>query len=48
MYARVLAEDVEVDGTVVAAAGADLGDVLIDELVARGRVRGSGPVGADL
>jgi DNA-directed RNA polymerase subunit beta' len=36
VYARVLAEDVEVDGTVVAAAGADLGDVLIEELVTRG------------
>ena len=48
VYARVLAEDVEVDGTVVAAAGADLGDVLIDELVARGRFRGAGALGADL
>jgi DNA-directed RNA polymerase subunit beta' len=36
VYARVLAEDVEVDGTVVATAGADLGDVLIEELVTRG------------
>jgi len=36
VYARVLAEDVVVDGTTVAAAGADLGDVLIDELIARG------------
>ncbi|MEO9237394.1 MAG: DNA-directed RNA polymerase subunit beta', partial [Jatrophihabitantaceae bacterium] len=36
VYARVLAEDVEADGAVVASAGADLGDVLIDELVARG------------
>jgi DNA-directed RNA polymerase subunit beta' len=36
VYARVLAEDVEVNGTVVATAGADLGDILIDELVTRG------------
>jgi DNA-directed RNA polymerase subunit beta' len=36
VYARVLAEDVEVDGAVVATGGSDLGDVLIDELVARG------------
>jgi DNA-directed RNA polymerase subunit beta' len=36
VYARVLAEDVEADGAVVAAGGSDLGDVLIDELVARG------------
>ncbi|WP_283818601.1 DNA-directed RNA polymerase subunit beta' [Jatrophihabitans telluris] len=36
VYARVLAEDVEADGAVVAPAGADLGDVLIDELVSRG------------
>jgi DNA-directed RNA polymerase subunit beta' len=36
VYARVLAEDVVVDGATVAGAGADLGDVLIDELIARG------------
>jgi DNA-directed RNA polymerase subunit beta' len=36
VYARVLAEDVEVDGVVVAASGSDLGDVLIEELVTRG------------
>ena len=36
VYARVLAEDVEVGGTTLATAGADLGDVLIDELIARG------------
>jgi DNA-directed RNA polymerase subunit beta' len=36
VYARVLAEDVSVDGVTVATAGQDLGDVLIDELVARG------------
>jgi len=36
VYARMLAEDVEADGAVVAPAGSDLGDVLIDELVARG------------
>jgi DNA-directed RNA polymerase subunit beta' len=35
-YARVLAEDVEADGAVVARGNDDLGDVLIDELVARG------------
>ena len=32
VYARTLAEDVEVDGTVLAAAGIDLGDVVIDLL----------------
>ncbi|CAM5707255.1 DNA-directed RNA polymerase subunit beta' OS=Streptomyces tendae OX=1932 GN=rpoC PE=3 SV=1 [Streptomyces tendae] len=36
VYARMLAEDVVVDGQVMAPAGADLGDVLIEELVARG------------
>jgi len=36
VYARMLAEDVTADGEVVAPAGADLGDVLIDDLVARG------------
>ncbi|NAZ80327.1 DNA-directed RNA polymerase subunit beta' [Kineococcus sp. R8] len=36
VYARVLASDVEVDGDVVLAAGADLGDVVIDDLVERG------------
>ncbi len=36
VYARVLAEDVEVDGVTVATAGTDLGDVLIDDLVVRG------------
>ena len=36
VYARVLAEDVEVDGATVATAGTDLGDVLIDDLVVRG------------
>jgi DNA-directed RNA polymerase subunit beta' len=36
VYARLLAEDVEVDGATVATAGSDLGDVLIDDLVARG------------
>jgi DNA-directed RNA polymerase subunit beta' len=36
VYARVLAEDVEVDGVTVASAGTDLGDVLIDDLVVRG------------
>jgi DNA-directed RNA polymerase subunit beta' len=36
VYARQLAEDVEIDGTVVAPTGTDLGDVLIDELIARG------------
>ncbi len=41
VYARTLAEDVVVDGAVVAAAGIDLGDVVINDLVARGvdRVR---------
>ncbi|MGN6608277.1 MAG: DNA-directed RNA polymerase subunit beta', partial [Jatrophihabitans sp.] len=36
VYARVLAEDVEADGQVVATAGTDLGDVMIDELIAHG------------
>ncbi len=36
VYARTLAKDVVVDGEVVAAAGADVGDVLIQELVDRG------------
>src|SRR5579875_42730 len=35
VYARVLAEDITADG-VTATAGTDLGDVLIDELVAAG------------
>ena len=36
VYARTLAEDVEVDGTVLAEAGIDLGDVVIDGLVGAG------------
>jgi len=36
VYARVLAEDVTIDGATVAVAGSDLGDVLIEELVLRG------------
>jgi len=36
VYARTLAEDVEVDGSVLAKAGIDLGDVVIDALVAAG------------
>ncbi|NLU66954.1 DNA-directed RNA polymerase subunit beta' [Streptomyces sp. HNM0574] len=36
VYARCLAEDVVVDGKVLAPAGTDLGDVLIDELVRHG------------
>ncbi|WP_432548788.1 DNA-directed RNA polymerase subunit beta' [Kineococcus sp. SYSU DK004] len=36
VYARVLASDVVVDGEVALAAGADLGDVVIDDLVGRG------------
>jgi DNA-directed RNA polymerase subunit beta' len=36
VYARVLAEDVVVDGEVIASAGSDLGDLLIDKLIARG------------
>jgi len=41
VYARTLVEDVVVDGAVVAEAGIDLGDVVINDLVARGvdRVR---------
>jgi DNA-directed RNA polymerase subunit beta' len=36
VYGRTLAEDVSVDGVVIAAAGADLGDRNIDALVAAG------------
>ncbi|MBL1065584.1 DNA-directed RNA polymerase subunit beta' [Streptomyces sp. 7-21] len=36
VYARCLAEDVVVDGKVLAPAGTDLGDVLIDELISHG------------
>ena len=36
VYARTLAEDVEKDGQVLAEAGIDLGDVVIDALVAAG------------
>jgi DNA-directed RNA polymerase subunit beta' len=36
VYARTLAEDVEPDGTVLAKAGIDLGDVVIDTLIAAG------------
>ena len=36
VYARTLAESVEVDGTVLAHAGMDLGDVVIGTLVAAG------------
>jgi DNA-directed RNA polymerase subunit beta' len=36
VYARTLAEDVEVDGQVLAEAGMDLGDVVIDALFAAG------------
>jgi DNA-directed RNA polymerase subunit beta' len=36
VYARMLAEDVVVDGKVVAPANVDLGDVLIDQLVRLG------------
>ncbi|MDX6288020.1 MAG: DNA-directed polymerase subunit beta [Frankiales bacterium] len=36
VYARVLAEAVEADGTVVADAGTDLGDVVITELTDKG------------
>ncbi|MFF9275065.1 DNA-directed RNA polymerase subunit beta' [Streptomyces griseosporeus] len=36
VYARCLAEDIVVDGQVLAPAGTDLGDVLIEELVQRG------------
>ncbi len=36
VYARVLAEDVKVGSKTLATAGTDLGDVLIDELVAAG------------
>jgi len=36
VYARVLAEDVTVGSNTIATAGADLGDVLIDSLIANG------------
>lgn len=36
VYARALAEDITVDGKVLAPANTDLGDVLIDELVKHG------------
>jgi DNA-directed RNA polymerase subunit beta' len=36
VYARTLAEDVSPDGTVLAKAGIDLGDVVIDTLIAAG------------
>jgi DNA-directed RNA polymerase subunit beta' len=36
VYARCLAEDVVVDGKVLASAGTDLGDVLIEQLIANG------------
>ncbi len=36
VYARSLAEDIVVDGKVLATAGTDLGDVLIDQLVLHG------------
>ena len=36
VYARMLAEDVVVDGKVIAPANVDLGDVLIDQLVRHG------------
>ncbi|MGA5221116.1 DNA-directed RNA polymerase subunit beta' [Streptomyces koyangensis] len=36
VYARMLAEDVVVDGKVIAPANVDLGDVLIDQLVLHG------------
>jgi DNA-directed RNA polymerase subunit beta' len=36
VYARTLAEDVEVDGTLLAKAGIDLGDVVINRLVGAG------------
>ena len=36
VYARTLAADVEVDGTVLAEAGADLGDVNLDKFLAAG------------
>ncbi|MBK6871989.1 MAG: DNA-directed RNA polymerase subunit beta' [Kineosporiaceae bacterium] len=36
VYARSSAQDVEVDGKVIVPAGTDLGDVIINDLVARG------------
>src|SRR5436190_678978 len=36
VYARILSEDVTVDGTVVATAGRDLGDVVISDLIEKG------------
>ena len=48
MYARMLAEDVVVDGKVIAPANVDLGDVLIDALVRARRRGGQDPLGPDL
>src|SRR5947199_8979335 len=36
VYARVLSEDVLLDGEVVAAGGSDLGDVVINDLITKG------------
>ncbi|QMU72758.1 DNA-directed RNA polymerase subunit beta' [Streptacidiphilus sp. P02-A3a] len=36
VYARALAEDIVIDGQVLAPANTDLGDVLIDDLIRRG------------
>jgi DNA-directed RNA polymerase subunit beta' len=36
IYGRTLAEDITVDGKVICAAGTDLGDRIIDELIAAG------------
>ena len=48
VYARCLAEDIVVDGKVLAPAGTDLGDVLIDELVRHGVGDGQDPLGPHL
>ena len=48
VYARTLAEDVKVGGKVLATAGVDLGDVMIETLVERRSLRGSRSVGAHL
>lgn len=48
VYARCLAEDIVVDGKVLAPAGVDLGDVLIDQLVKAGCRGGQDPLGPDL
>ena len=48
VYSRNLAEDVVVNGETVGVAGSDIGDVLIDALIARRCQRGAGAQRADV